>query len=196
VRHEPFKQLTDTREVFKGRIEQIKNAEPLPFTDQERSVYSRLMGEAEKSRQQSVADLAKTATTNGYLVEQEGSNIRLRDAETNTRYPDKFASQEQAIKFINESGRSKGIDLDGGGNNMVPPSAVAGGGMSAPDPQPRFYEVPHQFAPNTAVSKIQSLPRYCCTLGHTKARLHGCAWTTSLGHASILIRIFRCKLRR
>jgi hypothetical protein len=152
-----FMALSDTRDVFAARIEQIKNAGPLPFTDHEREVYSRLMTEAEKEHDRISKDLVKSANANGYTVEREGSYISLRDGETNVRLPQRFLTSDEALAFVNDAGRPKGIDLDGGGNNTIPPSAVVPNGMPAPDPAPRLWEVPHQFHPNSTIDKIMSL---------------------------------------
>lgn len=150
--------LKTNREVvdaFTARIKQLKEAGPLPFSEEERGVYSRLVTEAQSLRKENVNDLVATAQGNGFVVErEEGGIITLRDAQTWERLPNRFAEPDAARDFINATGKAKGIDLDGGGNNMVPPSSVAGSAMLPPEPQPRLYEVPHQFAPNSTVSKV------------------------------------------
>jgi hypothetical protein len=144
-------------EVFKARIKQINEAGPLPFSDQERNVYSRLVAESQAMRQENAKDLVATASSNGFSVEREdGGHIILRDTETWTRMPQIFTDAEQARDFINATGRAKGMDLDGGGNNVLPPASVAGH-MPPPEPVHRLFETPYEFAPETRVSKLMTL---------------------------------------
>lgn len=146
-----------TVQAFEGRIKQLKEAGPLPFTDEERTVYSRLVAEAQSQRKVAAGDLVQTASANGFAVErEEGGAIVLRDAQTWEKMPQRFVEPEQARDFINATGRVKGVEIDRGGDNVVPPSSVAGAGMLPPEPQPRLYEVPHQFAPNSRVSKVMT----------------------------------------
>jgi hypothetical protein len=147
--------LADKLAMFNSRIDQIKRNDPLPFTDQERAVYSRLRTEAESSRRTAGVELASVATEHGYAVEREGSFYRLRDADSDALVGRVFDTAEKATEFIREAGRPNAIDLDGGGNNLVPPKSVAGH-MPPPEPQPRLYEAPHQFAPNTTVTKVMN----------------------------------------
>jgi hypothetical protein len=147
----------ETIEIFTARIKQINEAGPLPFSEQEKGVYSRLVTESQALRQEHAKDLVQTAQGNGFTVEREdGGHIILRDSETWARLPQIFTDAEQARDFINGTGRAKGMDLDGGGNNVIPPSAVAGH-MPPPEPSPRLFEVPHEFAPETRVSKMMTL---------------------------------------
>ena len=155
--------MRDQVQTIRDRIDQIKRNDPLPFSDEERSVYTRLVAEAEKERQayhdQAAADaksFAMLATEHGYGIEREGSLIRLRDMETNARLAQKFTSADEAIQFMKEGGPSKAIDVDGGGNNLIPPEAAAGPAMLPPEPQPKLYEVPHEFAPNSRVTKMSA----------------------------------------
>ena len=145
-----------TRDIFNARIKQIENAPPLPFSEQEKSVYTRLMKEAQDIRKQNANDLASTAISNGFVVERENGVITLRDAESNQLLPQKFVDAEAATDFINQTGRSKAIDIDNGGNNVVPPSSVASVGMLPPEPPPRFAEVPHAFAPDSRIAKVMT----------------------------------------
>jgi hypothetical protein len=148
----------DMRDVFTARVQQLKDAGPLPFTDQERTVYSRLVTEAQAQRARNATDLISTAQSNGLAVErEEGGAIVLRDAQTWEKLPQRFSDANAARDFINATGRAKGIELDMGGENVVPPSSVAGAGMLPPEPPPRLYEAPHQFSPDTRVSKIMTL---------------------------------------
>lgn len=144
----------ETKDAFKARIDQIKTAEPLPFNDQERTILARLQDETKQMREDNLRDLASVAVGNGFAVDyHEGGKIRLTDRETGMDMGHAFDSPEQAIDFINNTGKAKGVDIDGGGNNVVPPASVMGV-MPAPESPNRLLAVPHQFAPNTRVSAI------------------------------------------
>ena len=157
VQREKIANALQTVEVFEARVKQLENAEPLPFTVEEREVYSRLVTEAQTQRGADAKDLVATAHSNGFSVEiEEGGAIRLRDVDTWQRVSAKFSGADQARDFINATGRANGLDLDAGGNNMIPPSSVAGH-MTPPGDQPRLFEMPHEFAPDSRVSKIMTL---------------------------------------
>lgn len=147
----------ETIDVVGKRIDQLKNAQPLPFAPAERAILSRLETESKAMREERLNDLASVAVSNGFAVEyHEGGKIVLRDRESWSELPQRFNRPEDAIEFINNTGKARGIDVDGGGNNVVPPASVMGV-MPGPEDIPRALTVPHQFAPNTRVSAISRL---------------------------------------
>jgi hypothetical protein len=147
----------ETVDVVGQRIEQLKNAEPIPFSAEERATLSRLEAEGKALREERVRDLASVAVGNGFAVDyHEGGKIVLRDRETWSELPQRFNTPDEAIDFINNTGKARGTDVDGGGNNVVPPASVMGV-MPGPEDIPHALTVPHQFAPNTRVSAISRL---------------------------------------
>ena len=151
-----LQEARQTRDVFNERIKQIKEAPPLPFSEEEKVVYNKLMKEAQSIRKENAQDLASIAISNGFVVERDAGVIALRDADTWQLLPQRFTNSEAATDFINQTGKSKAIELDNGGNNLVPPSTVAGVGMLPPEPPPRLAEVPHTFAPDTRIAKVMT----------------------------------------
>lgn len=139
--------------IFENRIFQIEHPEAHPLAADDRLWVQQKMDEMVKLRADLAKDLYHVANSNGFYPErQPGGIIKLRDSETQSLLPPAFLDEDSAIRWMKESGQAKGIDLDGGGNNLVPPEAVMG--PLLPPQTPRPYEIPFEFPQNSRVSEL------------------------------------------
>lgn len=145
------------RETFKKRIFLAENPQPKSLAPEDLAVFERLSVEAQKARAEAAKNVLNIAHEFGYIPEREGGVIKLREAESGAFMPVTFINDADAQDWIKKTGHPKGIELDGGGANGVPPVGVMGGAMPPSAPGPRPFEVPYQFSPNTRVTKILTL---------------------------------------
>ena len=153
-----IKNLESERAVFQRRLDLLENPDPIAFSDADREVFERLTNEARSLREQAATDLVNTAMCHGFYIDRDpGGIIKIRDAETYKLQSVTFDTEDAAREWIEKTGNPNGPDIDGGGQNPVPPRAVMIDSMPPIEPPVDPWSVPFAFHPNSSVTKMANM---------------------------------------